>query len=54
MVTEAGGTVSDMSGERFRSDDREILASNGTSHADLLEVIARHESPSVTATELGA
>ena len=29
IVTEAGGTVTDMRGGPFRSDDREILASNG-------------------------
>ena len=42
MVTEAGGTVTDMCGGAFRSDDREILASNGALHGDLLEVIAAH------------
>lgn len=43
MVTEAGGTVTDMRGGPFHSDDREILASNGALHANLLEVIAAHE-----------
>jgi myo-inositol-1(or 4)-monophosphatase len=43
IVTEAGGTVTDMRGGRFRSDDREILASNGGVHSQLLAVIAMHE-----------
>ena len=45
MVTESGGTVTDMRGGAFRSDDREILASNGRLHGELLGVIATHESP---------
>jgi myo-inositol-1(or 4)-monophosphatase len=43
IVTEAGGTVTNMSGGSFRSDDREILASNGKLHGKLLEVIGAHE-----------
>ena len=43
IVTEAGGTVTDMHGGLFRSDDREILASNGTLHGNMLDVIARHD-----------
>jgi myo-inositol-1(or 4)-monophosphatase len=43
MVTEAGGTVTDMRGGEFRSEDREILASNGILHGELLGVIAAHE-----------
>jgi myo-inositol-1(or 4)-monophosphatase len=43
MVTEAGGTVTDMRGGAFRSDDREILASNGRLHGQLLGVIDGHE-----------
>src|SRR3954471_5743585 len=43
IVTEAGGTVTDMHGGAFRSDDREILASNGRLHGKLLEVIGAHE-----------
>lgn len=42
MVSEAGGTVTDMRGGLFHSDDREILASNGALHEDLLAVVARH------------
>src|SRR5215218_5255517 len=45
IVTEAGGTVSDMRGGQFRSDGREILASNGNLHGKLLDVIAVHEVP---------
>jgi myo-inositol-1(or 4)-monophosphatase len=53
MVTEAGGTVTDMRGGAFRSDDREILASNGWLHADMLGVIAAHErAPGTTGTRL--
>ena len=48
MVTESGGTVTDMRGGAFRSDDREILASNGRLHGELLNVIATHENPSGT------
>jgi fructose-1,6-bisphosphatase/inositol monophosphatase family enzyme len=54
MVTEAGGTVTDMRGGRFHSDDRQILASNGTLHADLLNVIVTHEDPSLENVQLGA
>jgi myo-inositol-1(or 4)-monophosphatase len=54
MVTEAGGTVTDMRGGPFHSDDREILASNGTLHADLLDVIVTHEDPSLRNAQLGA
>jgi fructose-1,6-bisphosphatase/inositol monophosphatase family enzyme len=43
MVTEAGGTVTDMRGGAFLSDDREILASNGRLHDQLLGVIDAHE-----------
>ena len=43
MVTEAGGTVTDMHGGAFRSDDRAILASNGRLHGELLSVIGAHE-----------
>jgi myo-inositol-1(or 4)-monophosphatase len=43
IVTEAGGTVTNMRGGSFRPDDREILASNGRLHTDLRDVIAMHE-----------
>jgi myo-inositol-1(or 4)-monophosphatase len=45
MVTEAGGTVTDLQGGPFRSDDRQILASNGNLHRDLLAVITQHADP---------
>jgi hypothetical protein len=45
--------VTDMRGGAFRSDDREILASNGSLHADMLGVIAAHElAPETTRTRL--
>lgn len=44
MVAEAGGTVSDLAGDAYHSDDREILASNGPLHAQLLAVIGSHPS----------
>lgn len=47
IVSEAGGTVTDMGGGNFRSDDREILASNGHLHEQLLTVIARHPNAEV-------
>jgi myo-inositol-1(or 4)-monophosphatase len=42
IVTEAGGMVTDMRGGTFHSDDREILASNGRLHRDLLDIITAH------------
>jgi myo-inositol-1(or 4)-monophosphatase len=54
IVTEAGGTVTDMRGGAFRSDDREILASNGALHGDLLEVIAAHEIAPTGQPQLGS
>jgi myo-inositol-1(or 4)-monophosphatase len=36
LVEEAGGRVSDFSGNRFRLDSREVLASNGLIHQELL------------------
>ena len=48
MVTEAGGLVSDFCGGPFRIDGREILASNGRIHSQMIEVLradkARHRS----------
>jgi myo-inositol-1(or 4)-monophosphatase len=54
MVSEAGGTVTDMRGGPFHSDDREILASNGALHADLLDVIVNHRTLSPGNEHLGA
>jgi myo-inositol-1(or 4)-monophosphatase len=53
MVMEAGGTVTDFRGDPFRSDDREIVASNGRLHRDLLDVIARHPEPLLAHSKLG-
>jgi myo-inositol-1(or 4)-monophosphatase len=36
LVEEAGGQVTDFSGNRYRLDSREILASNGLIHAELV------------------
>ena len=36
LVEEAGGQVTDFSGDHFKLDSREILASNGLIHAELL------------------
>ena len=38
LVTEAGGTLTDMAGGPFGTHDREIVASNGLLHADLIAV----------------
>src|SRR5215203_7256863 len=54
IVTEAGGAVTDMRGGAFHSDDREILASNGTVHPDLLNVIAAHEVAPAGQLQLGS
>lgn len=40
LVEEAGGTITTFKGEPFASRGREVLASNGTIHAAMLEVIA--------------
>ena len=54
IVTEAGGTVTNMRGGPFHSDDREVLASNGTLHGDLLHVIATHEVAPAGHSQLGS
>jgi len=36
LVEEAGGRVTDFSGDRFRLDSREVLASNGLIHDELI------------------
>ncbi|MGH2615707.1 MAG: inositol monophosphatase family protein [Thermomicrobiales bacterium] len=53
MVLEAGGTVTDFCGEPFRSDDREVVASNRLLHDQLRNVIARHHEPPLARPELG-
>jgi myo-inositol-1(or 4)-monophosphatase len=56
MVTEGGGMSTDLRGGDFRSDDREILASNGLLHEQLLAVIARRPSANarLDTAQLGA
>nr|MBA3449948.1 inositol monophosphatase [Chloroflexia bacterium] len=53
LVTEAGGSVTDFRGGPFRSDDREILASNALLHRELQNVIERHLSTPPNRAELG-
>ncbi len=40
LVEEAGGVVTDFSGQKYRLDSREILASNGKIQAELLTLFA--------------
>jgi myo-inositol-1(or 4)-monophosphatase len=44
MVTEAGGTVTDLAGRSFQSRGGHVLASNGPLHAPMLEVIRAFRS----------
>jgi myo-inositol-1(or 4)-monophosphatase len=39
IMTEAGGTVTDFNGEKFSIYGKEILASNGLIHGDMLKVL---------------
>lgn len=41
LVTEAGGMVSDLSGGPYRPGGREILASNGLIHAEMMQVASQ-------------
>lgn len=43
IVTEAGGTVSDLSGTRFGIHDKEIVASNGMIHGQMIERLREAE-----------
>lgn len=54
IVTESGGAVTNMRGGSFHSDDREVLASNGRLHGDLLDVIASHEVAPGERPQLGS
>jgi myo-inositol-1(or 4)-monophosphatase len=59
LVEEAGGQVTDFSGAHFRLDSREVLASNGRIHAELLGLFAdmfagRNLSPILTPPEFAA
>jgi myo-inositol-1(or 4)-monophosphatase len=42
MVAEAGGRVTNFRGERFDPFDREVVATNGAIHKDILAVISTH------------
>jgi myo-inositol-1(or 4)-monophosphatase len=54
ILTEAGGTVTDMRGGTFHSDDREILASNSRLHLDLLDIITAHDVAPPGQSQLGS
>jgi myo-inositol-1(or 4)-monophosphatase len=59
LIEEAGGQVTDFSGRHFRLDSREILASNGLIHAELLGFFedmfaGRNLSPIPTPEEFAA
>ena len=59
LVQEAGGQVTDFSGGQYRLDSREILASNGLIHAELLGLFedmfaGRNLSPIPTPQEFAA
>lgn len=52
IAMEAGGRVTDFDGGTFASDDREVAASNGPLHEDLLQVLREHAPrPPVAAGE---
>lgn len=53
IVMEAGGIVTDMSGGPFRSDDRQLVASNGLLHPALLAAMASHATPADMQPVLG-
>jgi myo-inositol-1(or 4)-monophosphatase len=40
IVREAGGAISDLSGKRFSIRDKEIVASNGIIHGQMIEVLS--------------
>jgi myo-inositol-1(or 4)-monophosphatase len=40
LVTEAGGKVTDLSGQPYRPGEREMLATNGRIHPEMMDVIA--------------
>ena len=44
IVREAGGRVTDFADRPFRPDKREILASNGNIHAEMLSLLALKET----------
>ena len=59
LVQEAGGRISDFSGQPFRLDSQEVLASNGRIHAEMVGLFedmfaGRHLDPIPTAKEFAA
>ncbi len=40
IVREAGGTVTDFAGRPYHAGDRELFASNGTIHQEMLTLAA--------------
>jgi len=54
IVAEAGGIVTGMAGGPFRSDDRQILATNGLLHDELLAVLLLHPDTLADMSALGA
>lgn len=44
LVEEAGGRVSSLDGQPFSSRRREVLASNGLLHEQMLEIVAAHSA----------
>jgi myo-inositol-1(or 4)-monophosphatase len=59
LIEEAGGRVTDFSGNPFRLDSREVLASNGLIHAELVSLFedmftGRNLSPILTPQEFAA
>jgi myo-inositol-1(or 4)-monophosphatase len=47
LVEEAGGRVSSLDGQPFSSRRREVLASNGLVHDQMLEIVADHSAGSL-------
>ncbi len=45
IVQEAGGMVSDLSGNRFNIHAEEIVASNGRIHSSMIEILQKAEQP---------
>ena len=43
MIRQAGGTVTDLAGERWRHDSDGLVASNGAAHEELLAAVGREE-----------
>jgi myo-inositol-1(or 4)-monophosphatase len=46
LVTEAGGTLTNFGGAPFSSRGRDVVASNGRIHREMLDVIAAHRAAS--------